>query len=146
MTDQDVESLARKGIESFNAGDWETTRELFGSGFVYDETGTGRHLDNVEEVMAALQAWKAAFPDGTGEITRVVTDADTGVLEIIWRGTHSGPLDTGAGTLQPTGRSIEVWATMWGRWKDGRLTAERHHLDILTMMMQLGAIPDPSKV
>jgi steroid delta-isomerase-like uncharacterized protein len=145
MTEQDVEALARKGIEAFNAGDWETTRGLFGPGFVYDETGTGRHVDDVEEVMALLRGWKAAFPDVAGEITRVVTEADSGALEIIWRGTHSGPLDTGAGTLPATGRSVEVWATMWGRWQDGRLVAERHHLDVLTMMMQLGAIPSPSQ-
>jgi hypothetical protein len=87
MVEQDVEGLARKTIEAFNTGDWETTHDLFGPGFLYDETGTGRHLDDVEEVMAALHAWKAAFPDAAGR-SRVSSRTLTPPL---WRSSGGAP-------------------------------------------------------
>jgi hypothetical protein len=30
---------------------------------------------------------------------------------------------------------------MWLTWRDGKIAHERHHLDVLTMLAQLGAIP-----
>lgn len=80
----------------------------------------------------------------TGEVTRVLVDGDTSVLEIVWRGTHTGHLTTPGAELPPTGATIECWATMWQRWEGGRIIHERHHLDVLTMLAQLGALSAPA--
>ena len=50
---------------------------------------------------------------------------------------------TGAGTLPPSGRHIETWATIWMRWADGVRVHERHHRDVLTLLTQVGALPAP---
>lgn len=141
MSDHKLELLARRSVEAFDRGDWDDVRALAGDGYVYEEIGTGRRYDGIDETLVALQEWKAAFPDASGEVTRVVTEGDTTVMEIVWRGTHTGPLQTPAGTVPATGRSIEVEASMWHRWDDGRVVSERHYIDVMAMLNQLGLLP-----
>jgi steroid delta-isomerase-like uncharacterized protein len=144
MPTEDLDKLARESIEAFNQSDWEAVRSAIGPGYVYDETGTGRRIDDIDELIGALQAWKAAFPDIKGEITRTLVAGDTVAMEISWRGTQTGDLDTGAGVIPASNNYGEVWATMWQRWDDdGKLVAERHHLDMLTMLGNIGALPAP---
>lgn len=144
MTEHDIESVARESIESFNRSDWDWPAAHCGEPFLYEETGTGQRCASVGELVAALQAWKAAIPDGTGEVTRSAVAGDTVVMEVVWRGTQTGPLATAAGDLPPSGRSFEVWATVWARFADGRLVHERHHIDLLSLLAQIGALPAPS--
>ena len=144
MTDRKLDQLARETIDAFNRSDWDAVRSMTGPGYVYEETGTGRRTEGADETIAALQQWKAALPDVTGEVVRVVVDGDTAVLEVVWRGTQTGHLATGAGELPPSGRSIEIYSTMWQQWRDDQLAAERHHLDVLSMLAQLGALTAPA--
>lgn len=137
----DREEQARASIETFNRGDWDGLRALVAPDLVYEETGTGRRVEGVDTVVDALVAWRAAFSDVIGEVTRVLVDGDTTVLEIVWRGTQDGPLETAAGVLPASGRSLECWATLWQRWEGDVIVHERHHLDVLTMMAQIGALP-----
>ncbi len=141
---ENIEEKARESVEAFNRSDWEAARALLGPGYVYEETGTGRRCEGADAVIAAQEEWKSAFPDGTGEITRISAVGETSVLEILWRGTHTGPLDTGAGVIPASGRAMEIWAVMWQEWDNGLLVHERHHIDLLTMLANIGAIPAPA--
>ena len=51
------------------------------------------------------------------------------------------PFDTGAGVLPATDRYSEVWGVMWQQWRDGQMVHERHHLDVLTLLGNIGALP-----
>ena len=136
-----IEQLARESIEAFNRDDWTAIRELTGPGYVYEETGTNRRFEGEDDMIRALQEWKTAFADATGEVVGIVVDGDTSVVDLVWRGTQTGPLATGAGELPPSHRPFEVRACMWQRWSGGKLVSERHHIDVLTMLGQLGALP-----
>jgi len=136
-----VEELARTSLERFNTADWEGMRSEIGPDFVYDEAGTGRRITDADGLIAALQQWKAGLPDAAGTLERMIVDGDTVAMEVVWRATHTGTLATPGGELPPTGRTIEVWATIWQVWHDGRMASERHHIDLLSMLAQLGAIP-----
>lgn len=140
----DLTQLATDSIELFNKADYDGIRALLGPTFRYEETGTGLVVDNADDFIAALQVWKAAAPDSTGELTRIVVDGDTTVLEVLWRGTQTGPLPTAAGVLPASGRPFEFRASMWQDWDHGKIVQERHHLDVLTMMAQIGALPTPA--
>lgn len=144
MSSTDADQRVRESIEAFNRADWDAIRGFSDPGLVYEETGSGRRIEGVEAVVEALQAWRAALPDATGEITRLLVDGDTSVVEIVWRGTQTGTLATPGGEIPPTGRPIEMWASMWQRWKNDRVVHERHHLDVLAMLAQLGALPAPA--
>jgi steroid delta-isomerase-like uncharacterized protein len=139
-----AEQLARASLEHFNQGEWEAMRAELAPDFVYEETGTGRRVTDADEMIAGLRRWKVALPDVTGTIDRMVVDGDTVVMEIIWRGTQSGALSTPAGDIPPSGRPVQVWASFWQVWKDDRIVEERHHLDMLAMLAQIGAIPVPA--
>jgi steroid delta-isomerase-like uncharacterized protein len=143
MTDN--EQLARDSITAFNSSDWEAARALMLDGYRYEETGTGQSYDGTEDAIAALAAWKTAFPDGAGTVERVVSSGDLVVMEVRWRGTHTGPLATPDGEVPPTGRSIDLWGSNWTVWADGRMTHQRNHLDVLTLMAQLGLVPESAQ-
>ncbi|MGE0300662.1 MAG: hypothetical protein AB7G09_04085, partial [Pseudonocardia sp.] len=79
--------------------------------------------------------------DAVGEVVRVLTNGDTAALEIIWRGTHTGPLVTSTGTVAPTGRIVTCWATLWQRWDGARLVHERTHADIPSLLARIRTLP-----
>ncbi|NMO88946.1 ester cyclase [Actinomycetospora sp. TBRC 11914] len=141
---EDIEEKARASVEAFNRGDWDAVRATLAPGYIYEETGTNERYEGPDAVIAALQDWKTAFPDATGEIVRIATCGETSILEIVWHGTHFGPIDTGAGVLPPSGRAGSFWAVMWQEWDDGLLVHERHHIDLLTMLANIGAVPAPA--
>ncbi len=139
-----VEQLARTSLDEFNRGDLEAMLDDLAPDYVYDETGTGRHITDTHEFMAALRGWKTALPDVAGTVERAVVDGDTIALEVVWRGTHTGTLATPTGDIPATGRSIEVYATLWMVWRDDKCVSQRHHLDVLGLLAQIGAIPVPA--
>jgi steroid delta-isomerase-like uncharacterized protein len=141
MDRAELEKYAKESIETFNRADWDGLRALLSSDTVYEEAGTGRRCVGPDELIEALIQWKTAFPDVAGEITRMVVDDDLTVLQLVWRGTHTGPLETPAGAIPASGSSMEIESTTWQDWADGRLTYERHHLDVLTLLRQIGALP-----
>jgi steroid delta-isomerase-like uncharacterized protein len=135
-----TEQLARASLQRFNDGDYQGLRDELGPGFVYEEAGTGRQVSAPDDMIATLQQWKTALPDVEGTVQRLAVDGGTVAMEIVWRGTHSGPLSTPNGDLPASGRTITVWATIWQVWDDGKLVSERHHLDLLSMLAQIGAM------
>ena len=140
---EDRERRACRSVEALGREDWEgTVRGLASPGLIHEETGSGRRWCGIEAVLRRQRAWQTAFPDLSGEVTRVVSGGNATALEIVWRGTHTGPLPLPlAGSVPPSGRSIEARAAMWQRWDDELLAHARHHLDLLTLLTQLGVLP-----
>ena len=137
----DLLDLAREAIEIFNRGDWDRVRELLAENVVYEETGTGRRIEGLEALIEALQAWRAGSSDLSGTVTRGVAEGDTTVTEVLWKGTHDGPLVGPAGVLPATGRPFQMFSTFWNRWDGNKIVEERNHLDVLGMLGQLGVLP-----
>lgn len=144
MDPADVERLARDSVEAFNRAEWDRLPDLMTADVVYEETGTGRRIEGRDGFLPLLQGWREALPDVRGEVLRAVGDDEVCVLEIRWRGTQDGPLPVGEATLPPSGRTSDTLATLWVRCRDGRIVEERHHLDVLSMLTQLGALPAPA--
>ena len=67
-----------------------------------------------------------------------LASGETVVLEVTWRGTHTGPLQTPRGPLAPTGRRIELRACMALEVAGDRVRVQRQYFDMATMMEQLG--------
>ena len=70
-------------------------------------------MDGADAYVQRCQGWKQAFPDARGAIRNAVASGNTVVQEIMWEGTHTGPLEGPGGRLPPSGRRINVPATMW---------------------------------
>ena len=141
MDDNQAIAVANEMIDAFNAGDWARFRATVAPDVVYEETGTGRRTEGADAYVALCQGWRDAFPDATGTIERAVAHGPVVAQEVTWAGTQRGPLPTANGTIPASGRPIKVAGTLWYTMRDGRATAIRHHLDVLTMLGQLGALP-----
>lgn len=133
-------SIASRTLEAFNTADWETFRGLCRDDVVYIEAGTGRRIEGIEPYLEALREWKVALPDVHGEVRRALADGDLAVQDVVWRGTHQGPLPTPSGPIPPTGTEVTVVATLWVASRDGRVSEVTHHLDVLSLLAQIGAL------
>jgi ketosteroid isomerase-like protein len=78
-----------------------------------------------------------AFPDTRIEVTRVLADDGGATMEFVARGTHTGPLLTPDGTLEPTGRSAEVHYCFVYEIEDGQIHCIHQYFDAASMMRQL---------
>jgi steroid delta-isomerase-like uncharacterized protein len=140
MISTDTIALAARGITAFNTADWDTMRDVCQEDVVYTETGTGRRLEGIEACLDAWREWREAMPDVTGTIGRSLAEDDVVVMELTWRGTHDGPLMSPQGALPATGKTVTVMATQWQTHRDGRIATIDHHLDILALLAQIGAM------
>ena len=140
----DLAQAATDLIGAFNEADWERFRGLLAPDAVYAETGTGRRVQGADAYLQLVQAWKDAFPDVSGTVNQTIVSGDTVAQELRWDGTHTGPMQTPAGTLEPTGRRISTEASLWSRFEDGLVREVHHYLDVMMLLLQIGAIPTDS--
>ncbi|MBR1237848.1 ester cyclase [Bradyrhizobium sp. AUGA SZCCT0182] len=106
---------------------------------MYDEKGTNRRIKGAGEIIEAWQGWAKAFPDSKATFVREFASGDTAVLELVWKGTHTGPLQTPAGTIPPSNKRIEVPACQIVQVEGGKAKSAVHYFDLLTMLTQIGA-------
>ncbi len=140
---KDVTGIAETTITAFNSSDWAQFRAALAPDVIYHETGTGRRAESADAYLQLVQAWKQAFPDATGTIRNVVAHGNTVVHEVEWAGTQTGAMATPGGILPASGKQIAVLASLWYTFQGDTIQEVHHHLDVMTMLVQLGAIPAP---
>jgi steroid delta-isomerase-like uncharacterized protein len=139
----DLVQVADAFIKAFDAGDWQRFKAPLSPDVAYEETGTGRHTQGADVYVQLVQGWKQAFPDVTGTIRQAIGSGNTVVQEITWEGTHTGELLGPAGIMPPSGKRIAVPASVWYTFQGDQISEIHHHLDMMSMLQQLGAIPTP---
>lgn len=127
---------------------------------LYEELWNGRDFDGMvrcasEDVEATMvpwgatkrgrkgyrefcEGWATAFPDGRVEIKRITANDEGVVVELVGRGTHTGPFTGPAGTIPATGRKAELSLCDVLEIEDGAVRRVRSYFDAATMMRQLG--------
>ena len=128
-----VSELLDHFVQLFNAGRFEEAEHDFAPGGYSEEIGTGRRF-TPQEWTANSRAWKQAFPDAQGTITRKMIDGKNGSAEIVWRGTNHGSLMG----QPPTGKSVNVRAVLVMETNGSAITRASHYIDVAGMMAQLG--------
>jgi steroid delta-isomerase-like uncharacterized protein len=141
LTGDELVRIARKQIDAFNTGDWEQVRGLLASDAHYTELGTERAIEGPEQIVELFKGWKTAFPDVVGTVTSSLASGDTAVLEVTWKGTHTGPLTIAAGTIPASGKSQETPAAVFYVFEGAKIKASRHYFDAMTLLKQIGAEP-----
>jgi hypothetical protein len=58
-----------------------------------------------------------------------------------WSGTHTGPLATPQGEIEPTGRTWTARTCLVCRSDGETIKQSTHYLDLITLMQQLGLLP-----
>lgn len=124
-------------LEAFNTGDLDRLRELSGD-VRYTEPATGRILQG-DEYYDALVAWRTAFPDLRARITSHAATEETATIEVVWEGTHSGPLATPDGDIPPSGNSLQMPGVLVHHYSDGVMRETHHYFDLLSILRAAGA-------
>jgi steroid delta-isomerase-like uncharacterized protein len=139
-----VSELMDRFVQLFNASRFEEAEQDFAPGGYAEEIGTGYGEEigtgrrfTPQEWTANSRAWKQAFPDAQGTITRKMIDGKNGVAEIVWRGTNSGSLMG----QPPTGKSVNVRAVLVIETNGSAITRASHYIDVAGMMAQLAVAP-----
>jgi steroid delta-isomerase-like uncharacterized protein len=130
--------IAKASLFAYNDKNWNAARASLAASIVYEEFGTDRTIRGVDDVLAAWQGWARAFPDSKATLHNEYTTGNTIVLEMTWRGTHSGPLQTPQGELAPTGRQISMRACQVIEIANDKAKVVRHYFNMNTMLKQLG--------
>ena len=132
LTAEAMTKIARAQIDAFNNGDWEQTRGLLAPDAFYHELGTERTVEGPEKIIEL-------FPDAAGTVTSSVASGNTAALEVTWKGTHSGPLETPEGTIPASGKRQETPAALVYVFEGDKIKASRHYFDSMTLLKQIGA-------
>jgi steroid delta-isomerase-like uncharacterized protein len=141
LTVDEIVKLARKQVDAFNSGDWEQLRAGLASDSRYDELGTERKIEGPEKILELFKAWKTAFPDAAGTVTSAVASGNKAALEVTWKGTHTGPLETPEGTIPASGKRQETPAAFFFAFEGDKVKESRHYFDSMTLLKQIGAQP-----
>jgi len=133
---QQNKAVARRAFEEIlSQGKFEFAEQLYARDFV----NHGIHRDaGLEEDQAALKGWHQAFPDIAIVPQKLIAEDDLVTIYWIASGTNTG---TGNG-LPATGKKGELAGiTIW-RIADGKIKEEWSAFDQLSMMQQLGLLPN----
>jgi steroid delta-isomerase-like uncharacterized protein len=146
MAEQNLTQIARELIEAFNAGDVSRFKKTVAADVVYDEVGTQRQIRGADNWVRTWEQWRHAMPDVKGTITNTVSSGNTVVQEITWEGTQSGPLELPGGTSPASGKRQVTRATQVMVFEGDRVKESRHYFDMLSLLQQIGAIPQQVRV
>lgn len=125
--------------ELINAGDIEGFGDQLADGFVEHEPMQGM-APTKAGVKQLFDMYRASFPDLRMNVEETLPSGDKVVGRIRATGTHTGESFMG---LPASGKSVDVQLIDITRFDDDGLAHEHWGLfDALSMMQQLGAIPE----
>ena len=140
MSAEIIKALA----DALNARDWDAGRGYLSDDLDFVDLAMGHETRGPDEFIAYAQAWAGAFSDMKLELRAAVGDDRHAAGDFVGRGTHDGPLPSPQGEIPPTGRSMEAPFSWFCDVSDGKLTAIRDYYNPMTIMSQLGLVPEPA--
>jgi steroid delta-isomerase-like uncharacterized protein len=131
--------IACEHVDAFSSGEWGIMRAALASDARYDELGSERLIEGPGKIVELFRGWKRAFPDATGTVASAFSSGDRVALEVIWQGTHAGPLGTPKRGVPPTGRQQVTPATFFFSFEGDKIKESRQHFDSMTSVQQIVA-------
>ena len=142
LTAEQMVRIAREHLDAFGTGDWERLQAGLTADARYHELGTQRKVEGPEKIVELFKGWKTAFPDAAGTVTSTVASGNTAALELIWKGTHTGPLVTAEGTIPASGRRQETPGALFLTFEGDKIKESRQYFDAMTLLKQIDAQPE----
>jgi steroid delta-isomerase-like uncharacterized protein len=134
-----VIEIAKASITAFNEKDWNKIETLLAPDAIYDEKATNRRLQGAENIIEALKGWASAFPDAKASFVRELVAGDTAIFQLVWTGSHTGPLQTPSGPIPASNRAVELPACSVIQVEGEKVKNDTHYFDLLTLLTQIGA-------
>jgi steroid delta-isomerase-like uncharacterized protein len=134
----DHSATMQRAYDLINASDIDGFGELLAEGFVEHEEVPGL-APTKEGVLELFRGYNTAFPDLHMDVEEILASGDKTVARVKVTGTQNG----GLMGMPATGKSVEVQMIDIMRFDEDGLVCEHWGvMDMLSMLQQLGAIPD----
>ena len=143
MSENGAEAVVLELLNAMNSGDLDRVAAVAAEDIAFVDVAGGEEIAGRGQWREYSGRYVKAFPDLQLDVANIVSTEDTVTLELVLRGTHKGPLESPAGSIPATGRPIDVRACIVARVRDGLITDAREYYDAVTLMLQLGIMPDP---
>jgi predicted ester cyclase len=122
--------------EMINQGNLEIMDELFDHSFV---THTSQGDLDYDAARAFFQSWLTGFSGLRCDVSQLLEDGDRVSWTIRATGTHQAEFMG----IPATGRPIDFLSMNYGVFRDGKAIEHWVLMDSMTMLTQLGVIPQP---
>jgi steroid delta-isomerase-like uncharacterized protein len=131
---------AKAPLRAYGRKDWDAVKASITPDIVYDEVASHRKAQGLDLVMALWRGWATAFPDSEATFHSALVSGNTVVLEVTWKGTHTGPMEMPKGPIAATGKRIEFRAcnVVEIAVEKGKVKLQRQYFDMGTILQQLG--------
>ena len=133
----DPKDFVRRVYSEVSAGNLDALDELLADDLVEHEVIPGL-APNKEGVKQFFAMFRAGFSDLQMEPHEMLSEGDIVCARVITTGTHTGEFMG----VPPTGKRIEMDTIDIVRVRDGQAVEHWGVTDTMTMMQQLGAIPE----
>jgi steroid delta-isomerase-like uncharacterized protein len=140
LSPQQLIDAAKAPLLAYGRKDWDAVKASITPDYVYDEVATLRKVQGLDQCMALWRGWATAFPDSKATFHGAVVSGNTVVLEVTWKGTHTGPLELPKGPIAATGKRIDIRAcnVIEINAEKEKAKSQRQYYDMATMLQQLG--------
>jgi steroid delta-isomerase-like uncharacterized protein len=137
LSTEDNKAKTRRFMdEAFNKGNMKVADELLSPNIVEHNPFPGQE-PGVQGFKKGLTELRQAFPDLHITVDDMLADGDKVIIRSTMTGTHKGSFMN----MPATGKQIKVEGIDIVRIKDGQAVDHWGITDIMTMMQQLGAVP-----
>jgi steroid delta-isomerase-like uncharacterized protein len=132
---EENKALARRAWEVLDNPD--LIDEVYAADVVWHEPD--QEVQGIEEAKQFVGMYKTAFPDLNVTVEDVIAEGDKVVTRVTFRGTHQGEVEEFG---PPTGRQIELTGITISRIEGGKIVEDWDSYDNLSIMQQLGLVPE----
>jgi ketosteroid isomerase-like protein len=101
----------------------------------------GMEMRDRNAILGMLTAYRTAFPDLRHQVTHAIESGDAVALELTVQGTHTGPMQTPAGTIPATGRKVTWDSCDYIRVRNGKVFSWHVYHDPSAFFAALGLPP-----
>jgi len=141
MSEGNKNTVRRLFEEVWNKGNLQVTDDLFTPNYSHHDSSTldvGRGPES-EKKRATL--YRTAFPDLRLTVEDIIAEGETVVARWSCRGTHKGDLNG----IAPTGKHVNLTGISIARFTNGKMSEGFVNWDALSLMQQLGVVPELGK-
>jgi steroid delta-isomerase-like uncharacterized protein len=135
---EENKALARRSWELLD--NLDILDEAYAADLVWHEPD--QDIQGSEEAKQFVTMYKTAFPDLHATVEDEIAEGDKVVTRWTIRGTHQREIEEFG---PPTERQIEIKGITIHRIEDGKIVEEWERYDNLSVMQQLGLIPEPGQ-
>jgi uncharacterized protein (TIGR02246 family) len=128
VLDRNITAINTRDIEGYLANQQPDVQFVLPGGVT---------LQGRDQLRDYVEAQWAAFPDGTLTFGARVFGDDAAAVEVVFTGTHTGPMATPDGPIPPTGKTVTLHTASILSIKDGLIASEHVYMDQLELMGQL---------